>query len=216
MAAVWYLGTANSRTITSSQWAAVGAPGATATWDTSNGWSLPRSSFTPAQLSVLDADGGFETNAVDGPRPNQPAVIEDLYDTSPRELGYAETTAPYSNTVANLDLGAASAKIPGLYLANIMGTGRPVEVKAYFPKMSRTVASTLRIAIVMNNALILNCNDTQLAANAGEGMQVEARPVLAKGQMATFDARMCGDVAGTTNMTVAAGSHVAFLSVNQK
>lgn len=69
MASVWYLGRADSRTITDTQWTAAGAPGATVTWNKTNGYSLDRAQFTAQQLAVLDGAGEFNTNAADGPRP---------------------------------------------------------------------------------------------------------------------------------------------------
>ena len=76
MAAVWYTGSGDSRTITAAQWTAAGIGGspATTTWDSSNGWSIPRTSFTAPQLAILDAQGEFNTNAADGPRPGSAVV----------------------------------------------------------------------------------------------------------------------------------------------
>lgn len=69
MTSVWYIGGATSRTITAAEWAAAGVAGATTTtWNSANGWSIPRTSFTSQQLTILDADARFNTNAADGPR----------------------------------------------------------------------------------------------------------------------------------------------------
>jgi hypothetical protein len=70
LSSVWYTGRSNVRAISDSQWAAAGVSGvADSQWDVTNGWSLPRSAFTTPQLAILDADGEFNTNAADGPRP---------------------------------------------------------------------------------------------------------------------------------------------------
>lgn len=76
MASVWYIGQADSRTITAAQWAAAGVAGASdTTWNAANGWSIPTTSFTAAQLTILNADGSFNTAAADGPRPGGGGVI---------------------------------------------------------------------------------------------------------------------------------------------
>lgn len=70
MASVWFIGQANSRTITAAQWAAAGVAGAADTvWNKVNGYSIPAESFTGPQLAILDADGNFDVDAPDGPRP---------------------------------------------------------------------------------------------------------------------------------------------------
>jgi lysophospholipase L1-like esterase len=71
MASVWYTGRADTRTITAADWAAAGIVGGTDTvWNRGNGWSVPQSSLTVQQRAILDADGKFNTNAPDGPRPD--------------------------------------------------------------------------------------------------------------------------------------------------
>lgn len=87
MASVWYLGGATSRTITASEWAAAGVAGAsTTTWNAANGWSLPRSSFTAAQLTILGADSRFNANAADGPRPGAAVSSGDEPNLKPSDL----------------------------------------------------------------------------------------------------------------------------------
>lgn len=76
MASVWYIGQADSRTITAAQWAAAGVAGASdTTWNAANGWSIPTTSFTAAQLTILGNDGSFNTAAPDGPRPGGSGTI---------------------------------------------------------------------------------------------------------------------------------------------
>lgn len=71
MASVWYVGKSDARTITAAQWTAAGiGGGATVTWDKTNGWSIPTTSFTAAQLTILGADGSFNIAGADGPRPS--------------------------------------------------------------------------------------------------------------------------------------------------
>ena len=70
MAAVWYIGRSDIRSISAAQWAAAGVPGVVGSvWDAGNGWSLPKESFNGAQLLILGADVGFNINGTDGPRP---------------------------------------------------------------------------------------------------------------------------------------------------
>jgi hypothetical protein len=78
MTSVWYLGTATERTITSGEWAAVGAPGPTKTWNAENGYSIPQYEFTLAQIWILDNEALFDTNAPDGPRPGSGIVEEEI------------------------------------------------------------------------------------------------------------------------------------------
>lgn len=74
MAAVWYLG-AGDRSITAAQWTAAGITGSPtdSVWNAANGWSIPAASFTSPQLTLLAADGGFNTAAADGPNTGRSA-----------------------------------------------------------------------------------------------------------------------------------------------
>lgn len=91
MASVWYLGRANARTITASQWATAGVAGASdTTWDATNGWSLPASSFTSAQLAILTADGAFNVAGADGPRPGSTSTPVDM-SQNPITRAYFDT-----------------------------------------------------------------------------------------------------------------------------
>lgn len=72
MTAVWYLGEADERRITSATWAAAGIVGVPdSVWNASNGWSVPQIQFTAPQLALLQLQQGFNVNAPDGPRPDQ-------------------------------------------------------------------------------------------------------------------------------------------------
>lgn len=75
MASVWYVGPAQVRSITGAQWSAAGITGSPAdtVWNSANGWSIPASSLTAAQITLLDASGDFNTAAPDGPRTPGPA-----------------------------------------------------------------------------------------------------------------------------------------------
>lgn len=217
MASVWYLGGATSRTITDSEWAAAGVAGAsTTTWNAANGYSIPTTSFTAAQLTILGADPRFNVEGADGPRPGSTPAIAEVMDQSPKELGYAETVNNFSNTATALNLGDPNVKVTGLNF-NIVGTGRPVEIECFLPKVGKTTAGTVRLSIVQDNATILNCNDRIFTANATAGMIVKARTLpLVKGQTYAFDARLVGDTAGTTSATHAAASHKGYLSAVQR
>lgn len=70
MASVWYIGDASARSISSEDWEQAGQVGRTASlWHPGNGYSLPQTNFTAAQLAILDADDAFTLTAIDGPRP---------------------------------------------------------------------------------------------------------------------------------------------------
>jgi hypothetical protein len=78
MASVWYLGRSNTRSISASEWAAAGISGATTTvWNAANGYSIPADQFTEAQLTLLEAETGFDTDAPDGPRTSPVITPED-------------------------------------------------------------------------------------------------------------------------------------------
>lgn len=87
MASVWYIGRSDTRTITADQWTAAGITGSPtdSVWNAANGWSIPQSSLTLAQRDILDATGGFNTSAPDGPRPGD-AVSTTEPDPTPQYL----------------------------------------------------------------------------------------------------------------------------------
>lgn len=68
MTAVWYIGSGNQRIIDDLEWLQANVVGDDVIWNKANGWSVPKVEFTEAQLLILDLDGGFWTNAPDGPR----------------------------------------------------------------------------------------------------------------------------------------------------
>lgn len=74
MASVWYIGHANSRLFTAADWAREGITAYESVWNAANGWSIPQSQFTSAQLDVLVEQGNFRINAPDGPR--QPGSVQ--------------------------------------------------------------------------------------------------------------------------------------------
>jgi hypothetical protein len=92
MTAVWYIGSADTRSISTAEWQAAGITGtpAPAVWNAANGWSLPATGFTAPQLTLLAADGSFNVNGTDGVRPG--SVIT---GTKPSQLpatqGYVDT-----------------------------------------------------------------------------------------------------------------------------
>ncbi len=91
MTAVWYIG-AGDRSISAAAWAAAGVAGAADTsWSAGNGWSLPASGFTSPQLTILAADGAFNINAADGPRPG-PGGGGSI-DQSPATQAFASSVA---------------------------------------------------------------------------------------------------------------------------
>lgn len=81
MASVWYVGGASQRIITAAQWAGAGVAGATdSIWNQANGWSIPKSNFSAAQLTILgNHPGQFDVNAPDGPRGTSENPTPDTY-----------------------------------------------------------------------------------------------------------------------------------------
>jgi hypothetical protein len=75
MSAVWYVGPASRRLFTAADWARHGISADDVEWNVHNGWSLPTTTFTTAQLAVLDDEAYFVLGAPDGPRDG--AVIPD-------------------------------------------------------------------------------------------------------------------------------------------
>lgn len=69
MASVWYVGSADVRAIDSTEWTRISAPGATKTWDNTNGWSIDQTAFTSPQLTILGALDEFVLTSSNGPRP---------------------------------------------------------------------------------------------------------------------------------------------------
>ena len=64
------MGNPSQKTITAATWLAAIGSGSyvDTTWNSSNGWSLPTSGFTSAQLNILAADEEFALNQPDGLR----------------------------------------------------------------------------------------------------------------------------------------------------
>lgn len=77
MAAVWYIGQATRRTVGVKDWEVHGIMGRLAvTWEPENAWSVPHSTFTTAQLAVLNNDPLFVVGSPDGPRQGVPTGID--------------------------------------------------------------------------------------------------------------------------------------------
>lgn len=93
MTSVWYVGTANKMTITVADWARVGITAAAdSVWDSTNGYSIPTTSFTSQQLTALANEGAgrFNVSAPDGARPGASGTPVDL-SGQPVTLGYFNT-----------------------------------------------------------------------------------------------------------------------------
>lgn len=71
MASVWYIGLADVRRLTISEWAAAGiVSDSTDVWSSDNGWSIPEAEFTAPQLAFLDTlTSEFVTGRPDTERP---------------------------------------------------------------------------------------------------------------------------------------------------
>lgn len=68
MASVWYVGTSDVRSVSAAEWTAVGVAGVDNVWSSANGWSIPKVTFSTAQLALLDRESDFNIFAPDGPR----------------------------------------------------------------------------------------------------------------------------------------------------
>ncbi len=106
MTAVWYIGTANTRTIVDSDWdRALGANTyGDVTWNRENGWSIPTAQFNAAQLNYITTLKDFVTGAPDGPR-----VLPNLPNNSPDQgqayVYYMAIKAIYDEITAILEPG---------------------------------------------------------------------------------------------------------------
>lgn len=87
MASVWYIGQSNRRVITSDEWNDLGFDEGTTEWFSGNGYSLPQSIFSQAQLDILASGKDFQLTPIDGPRPG--ATIQPGAGTG---LSYSEFT----------------------------------------------------------------------------------------------------------------------------
>ena len=106
MSSVWYIGAADVRTIDSTEWTRISAPGSTKTWDKTNGWSIAQSSFTSPQLDILDDLSEFVLTSTDGPRPG--SIV----------------TAAVDNTITPSDLAEAIGNsAPDVQVFSTPGTG---------------------------------------------------------------------------------------------
>lgn len=77
MASVWFIGRAAIRSISAKEWAAAGIAGEeTTVWRRENGWSIPVEQFSEAQIRLLSRDHEFNTEAPDGPRPDELIFFE--------------------------------------------------------------------------------------------------------------------------------------------
>jgi len=101
VASVWYIGAADVRTIDSTEWTRISAPGATATWNKANGWSIDQVAFTSPQLAILNAMSEFVLTSSSGPRPGAVVVAE------PNNEVTAETVAELIDSLTPVDLHPA-------------------------------------------------------------------------------------------------------------
>lgn len=70
MTTVWYVGSANSRTLSEGDWEGYGIVADSITWSAANGWSVPTNVFSVDQISVLSSDSSFLLGQ-SGPRINR-------------------------------------------------------------------------------------------------------------------------------------------------
>jgi hypothetical protein len=123
MTAVWYIGGADVRSISSAEWTAAGITGtpSAVVWNAANGWSVAAAGFTAPQLALLAADGSFNTAAADGPRTGAtipPVVPSQL----PATQGYVDSKvgptvagwAPATGTKSKATFVTTSVTLPGL------------------------------------------------------------------------------------------------------
>lgn len=78
MPAVWYIGQAARRTVSTEDWASYGEQDRPAvTWDQENGWSVDQKHLTTSQLQLLDNDPLFIVGAPAGFRTGMPAGVDE-------------------------------------------------------------------------------------------------------------------------------------------
>jgi lysophospholipase L1-like esterase len=82
MAVVWYVGPADVRTIDSTEWTRIALPGATKTWDKTNGWSINQSAFSAGQLTLLGGLNEFTLNAAADGTPRPGSVVTAAPDSA--------------------------------------------------------------------------------------------------------------------------------------
>ena len=82
MAVVWYVGPADTRTIDSTEWTRIALPGATKTWDKTNGWSLDQTLFTAGQLTLLGGLNEFSLNGAAAGTPRPGSVVTAAPDSA--------------------------------------------------------------------------------------------------------------------------------------
>lgn len=123
MAAVWYNGTADQRVVYYSDWVSVGIQAAaTVTWNVGNGWSVPESSLTSAQLAYLDTLPEFLLGQADGPRTGFPNLPQQPFTQTVADARYAgkREVREYLASQSNIPTPTG---IAGAYLTVIYGGG---------------------------------------------------------------------------------------------
>lgn len=130
MASVWYLGKSSSYTITSAQWASVGAPGPDSVWNSSNGYSISQAQFSSAQVGILATmPTTFQLNAADGPRPGSNSSGGNVTDTVAPSAPSDVTATAFSPTEVVVAWGAAVDNL-GVAYYRIMRDGSPIGTTA--------------------------------------------------------------------------------------
>lgn len=105
MSDVWYVGDADSRTITAAQWAGNGITADTVVWSAENAWSVSESVFSSEQLALLDADANFSLGR-SGPRLHP--------GPNPTPVGVAALASAHAYYVAIRELVGDFGTIDGL------------------------------------------------------------------------------------------------------
>lgn len=100
MASVWFIGNRSQRILSAADWANAGITGVQQNvWSVKNGWSIPESAFTSAQLLILEQNPEFQTGSPDGPRVRTPDVS--YPSPSESEIYYALIKGMYDYIIDN-------------------------------------------------------------------------------------------------------------------
>lgn len=174
MSAVWYVGTADSRTITNTQWAALGITAVTKTWDASNGFSVPSADLSAGQIAFLATQSDFLTDQADGARSGTitpvgaeawdadiaaHAARADLHSSGQRGAYSKNDTGVVQN------LSGVSIDVVGLLIEVGLST-RPQKIltKMWVDVVTATAAGTPLIA----NCTILDSQAVPVAVSFGQ------------------------------------------------
>lgn len=168
---------------------------------------------TKADLAETDAKAYADTKALAAE--NNAKAYADANGTG-KELAYAEVVSLWSTPAIDLDIGGENTKVTGLSF-NVVGTGRPVEIVAHLPRVNwtGTGTATVRSAIVMDNAVVLQLHDQTHANGAMDSKTLISRIVIPNGVTRWIDVRMSASIAGTTALNATEQNPASLAVINR-